>query len=77
VAVQPKAHLLLRVAPPRGPGADLAVVWDPLLGAFEAAGCPGCGRPGFEFELASGRGGARLRCPLCPGGPSGATRSGR
>ena len=64
VAVQPKTHVALRVVPRKGAAAEMTVVWDPLLGAYEAADCPGCGRPGFEFVVAPGEG--RVRCGLCP-----------
>jgi hypothetical protein len=64
IVIQPKTRVSLRIAPEKGPPAALEVFWDPLLIAYEAADCPGCGKPGFSFEVVHGEG--RLRCPLCP-----------
>lgn len=48
--------------PKRGWHAQVDLLWDLASRATEAADCPGCGQPGFEFVLQ--RGG--LACSRCP-----------
>jgi hypothetical protein len=63
---QPK--LLLRTAVsgsgtgPHSRNFSVEWVWDPLVENFEAAVCPQCGHPTFEFVITHQRG---LACPAC------------
>jgi hypothetical protein len=67
---QPK--LLLRTTasgPGSGPHArsfSLEWVWDPLVENFEAAVCPRCGHPTFEFAITRQ---GDLVCPACAAAP--------
>lgn len=68
VLIHPKLHVEVSATPRAGGSATtLHVVWDPLTGAPEALDCPSCGRPGFEFSLASERLATTLRCAGCAG----------
>jgi hypothetical protein len=49
-------------------------VWDPLVEAIEAAVCPECGHPTFEFGLTRQ---GKLVCAACATAASTPTRSGR
>ncbi len=74
VIQQPK--LLLRAAVASGGTVvgRLEWVWDPLIEGVEAAVCPECRRPTFEFGV--NRGG-QLVCPTCASAPSAPTRPAR
>ncbi len=63
VVRQPKLLLRSAVRGLRGAVAGrVDLVWDPLVDALEAAGCPACGQPTFALEFARG---GLLACPAC------------
>jgi hypothetical protein len=61
---QPKllARTSVRAVGETTPIAPLEWVWDPLIEAIEAAVCPECGHPTFEFGVTRQR---KLVCPAC------------
>jgi len=74
VIQQPKLLLRVAVASARSVVDRQAWVWDPLVEGVEAAGCPECRRPTFEFGVTRE---GRLVCPSCASAPSLATRPAR
>jgi hypothetical protein len=71
---QPK--LLVQVAltaEDHAPG-SLEVVWDPLLETMEAAPCPVCGRPSYDFTLSRS---GQVSCASCPPSQTGGRPSRR
>lgn len=65
VVHQPKLAVpVVAQAPKTGVETRLTIVWDPVAEAFEAADCPGCQQPTFEFALDRA---GRLNCPACAG----------
>jgi hypothetical protein len=59
---QPKLLLRLRLLTEGHAPGHLEVVWDPLLEVVEAAACPNCGKPSYEFAHAKS---GQLTCNAC------------
>ncbi len=62
VIQQPKLLLQTRVARAGSITGRLEWVWDPLIESIEAAHCPECRHPTFEFGITRQ---GRLTCPAC------------
>ena len=62
VIQQPKLLLKAGVAKLGSIAATLEWVWDPLVESVEAADCPECRHPTFEFGITRQ---GRLTCPAC------------
>jgi hypothetical protein len=71
---QPKLFLHVAVASARSVVDRQAWVWDPLVEGVEAAACPACRRPTFEFGVARG---GQLVCTTCASAPPAPPRPAR
>jgi hypothetical protein len=71
---QPKLLLHTVVASARSVAGRLEWVWDPLIEAIEAAVCPDCLQPTFEFNVTRQ---GRLVCPACAAAPKTPARPAR